>query len=242
MGKDLTWFECSCCNVKSIFNQWSTFEVIWLLFSIALMTIASAIWKSSPYGYIASITGIICVVLVARGSIHNYWFGIINCVFYAYVAYDWKLYGEVMLNLFYFLPMNFVGLYIWGKTKNRITHVRVKVKFLSWINRCSLAIVCSTAIYYYMILLKYMEGNIPLIDSSSTVLSVIAMILMVKCYMEQWILWIIVDVASVIMWFIVVFKQGSNDIGLLIMWIAFLINAIYGCVNWIKMYKTQGAN
>jgi len=59
---------------------------------------------------------------------------------------------------------------------------------------------------------------------------------MAKVYMEQWILWIIVDVVSIIMWAIVVFKQGSNDIGLFIMWSAFLVNAIYGYYNWVKMY------
>lgn len=57
--------------------------------------------------------------------------------------------------------------------------------------------------------------------------------------MEQWILWIVVDVVSIIMWFIVVFQQGSNDIGVLIMWSAYLINAIYGFLNWIAMYRRQ---
>jgi len=220
------------------FNNWNIFEKVWLFVSITLLTIASYLWQSPWYGYVASISGMICVVLAAKGKISNYWWGIINCTFYAYVAYGWQLYGEVMLNAFYFFPMQFVGLYFWNHKDNKDPDNKgsVKVKFLSYYHRIILASVCILSIFGYALFLKYLKGNIPWIDSTSTILSVIAMVLMAKAYMEQWVLWIIVDIVSIIMWAVVVFKQGSNDIGLLIMWISFLINAIYGYYNWTKMY------
>ena len=220
------------------FNDWTIFEKSWLIISVLLLTIASIMWESPWYGYVASISGMICVVLAAKGKISNYLFGIVNCVFYAYVAYGWQLYGEVMLNMIYFLPMQFVGLYLWNKKENKSAD-GIKVKFLSNKNRLIGLFGSIVCIIGYKIFLEKIGGNLTWVDSTSTVLSVIAMILMAKLYMEQWVLWIVVDIVSVIMWFIVIFDQGSNDIGVLIMWIAFLINAGYGFFNWIKIHKIQ---
>jgi len=230
--------ENTLYSIDNYLKTWTVFEKIWLIVSIALLTWASILWKSPWYGYVASISGIICVVLAAKGKIANYWFGIINCIFYAYVAYSWQLYGEVMLNALYFLPMQFVGLYFWNCKDNKDPEIKgsIKVKFLTNNSRIILSIVCVISVCIYALFLQYLKGNIPWIDATSTVLSIIAMVLMAKVYMEQWILWIIVDVVSIIMWAIVVFKQGSNDIGLFIMWSAFLVNAIYGYYNWVKMY------
>jgi len=101
-------------------------------------------------------------------------------------------------------------------------------------------LISVASIIGYGVVLKMIKGSLPFIDSTSTVLSIIAMILMVRLYMEQWILWIIVDVVSIIMW-VVVLMKGGNDIAILIMWTAYLVNAVYGLVNWIKLYKAQGA-
>lgn len=224
-----------------MFKDWTKFEKCWLIISVTLLIIASYLWKSPWYGFVASITGMVCVVLAAKGRISTYVWGIVNCIFYAYVAYGWQLYGEVMLNMLYFLPMQFVGFYFWNKKEAKDPNIKggVKVKFLTNYDRIGLAILSIISVVLFRTILEIMVGNLTWYDSISTVLSIIAMILLAKAYMEQWILWIVVDIVSIIMWFIVVFKQGSNDIGVLIMWTAFLINAIYGFYNWIKMYNDQ---
>ena len=63
----------------------------------------------------------------------------------------------------------------------------------------------------------------------STVFSIVANILMVLRYREQWALWIIVDVVTVIMWII------AGDFLMTIMWAIYLVNAVYGWVMWTKM-------
>ena len=83
--------------MRKYFEEWTIFEKSWLMISVTLLIIASIMWKSPWYGFVASISGMICVVLAAKGKISNYYFGIVNCIFYAYVAYGWQLYGEVML-------------------------------------------------------------------------------------------------------------------------------------------------
>ena len=73
----------------------------------------------------------------------------------------------------------------------------------------------------------------------AVVLSVIAQFLMVKRYAERWVLWIVVNGLSIVLWAITLLQSGGNDWSMLVMWTAFLVNSIYGYVNWIKMSKEQ---
>ena len=64
-------------------------------------------------GSVAGIAGVLCVVLVAKGSIWNYLFGIVNVSMYAYISYKAALYGDAALNALYYVPMQFIGWWQW---------------------------------------------------------------------------------------------------------------------------------
>ncbi|MBU4501779.1 MAG: nicotinamide riboside transporter PnuC [Nanoarchaeota archaeon] len=226
-------------HLKNYFKDWNLFEKSWLLiFSIINIYLFFA-WSDTLIGLTASLTGMICVVLVAKGKISNYYFGIINVILYAYIAYQSKYYGEVMLNGFYFLPMQFIGLYYWKKHRNKNkSKDDVKIKLLSFTQRFGWLTISVLGVFFYGLFLKYLGGTLPFVDSTSTILSVIAMILMVKRVLEQWILWIAIDVVSIYMWFYIL-TQGGNEISMLIMWSAYLVNAVYGFYNWSKMAKND---
>ena len=225
--------------VKKYFGDWNGFEKIWL-FAFTLINIYLFFaWEDSVIGLITSLTGMICVVLVAKGKISNYYFGIVNVLLYAYIAYQSQYYGEVMLNALYFLPMQFVGLYYWRKHSNKKKGKDdVGVKHLDKRERFIWGMLSVVGVVAYGVFLKYLGGTLPFIDSASTVLSVIAMILMVKRVSEQWLLWIAIDVVSIYMWFYVL-MQGGNDVSMLVMWSAYLVNAIYGYYNWKKLEAKQ---
>ena len=228
-------FKC----IKNYAKDWSLFEKCWLLTFTSVNIYLFFAWNDTLVGLIASLTGMMCVVLVAKGKISNYYFGIVNVVLYAYVAYQSNYYGEVMLNLLYFLPIQFVGLYYWRKNANKektkddvlVTHLEFNEK-LFWM------IISILGIFLYGVFLRYLGGTLPFVDSTSTILSIIAMILMIKRVTEQWILWITIDVVSIYMWVYILF-QGGNDISMLIMWTAYLVNAMYGYYNWRKLEKIQ---
>lgn len=61
------------------------------------------------------LTGILCVIFAAKGNILTYGFGIINSLGYAYTAYHNGLYGEVGLNILFYIPMNIVGFFMWKR-------------------------------------------------------------------------------------------------------------------------------
>lgn len=220
------------------FKDWTLFEKSWLVIFTLIEFYLFYAWNDSVIGLVTMLTGIWCVVLVAKGKRFNYYPGIVNVVLYAYISYQSKLYGEVMLNALYFLPAQFYGLWLWGKNMAD-SNGNVKVKMMSYKNRAALIVLSAISVYLYGLVLRYLEGNFPFVDSASTVLSVIAMLLMCFRYGEQWILWIFVDVVSVVMW-VGIYLQDGDGVSMIVMWSAYLINAVYGQYNWYAMHKKQG--
>lgn len=203
-----------------------------MLVATAVILSVSVYWKDSIVATFAALTGIWCVILTGKGKLSSFWFGSINTVLYAIIAWEAKYWGEVMLNLIYYVPMNFVGLYMWSKNMNKETEevVKKRLPLKKSIMSYGLVIVGTLG---YGLFLKVMNGTLPFVDSMSTVFSVFAQFLCVKRYMEQWVLWVIVDVVTVIMW-IYAFVNGTGDMATVLMWSIYLINAIFMLIKWKK--------
>lgn len=103
-----------------------------------------------------------------------------------------------------------------------------------------LAIISAAGVLGYSYILKLLGGNLPIVDSMSTVFSVIAQILMIKRFTEQWVIWIIVDIVSVIMW-IATFFNGGESVAVLMMWSVYLANAVIMFVKWLKESKQDAS-
>lgn len=222
-----------------LLKDWTLFEKIWLVLFLGVNIYLFIAWQDSLIGLIASISGMLCVVLVAKGKISNYYFGIIQTGTYAYIAFTYGLYGEVMLNGLFYFPVQFIGIYLWSKnkTKNSKLGEDIVVNKLSKKGWAIVVISLVGGISLYGLFLKYIGGNSVWIDSSTTILSVVAQIMMLKRFVEQWLLWILVNILSITMWLTVLITTGGNDFSMLVMWSAFLVNSIYGFYNWNKLYR-----
>lgn len=187
-------------------------------------------------GLISSITGIICVVMTAKGHISCYYFGLINILTYIVIAYEAKLLGEVILNGAYYLPLQFIGYYLWNKNLNSKTNL-VKTKGMSVKSILLLIMTSIIGTIGYSYILEYLGSKQSMANAMASALSLIAMYLSVKRYKEQWILWILVNLVSLYMWVIALANNEVNSILMIIMWTFYLINAIYGYLNWDRMTK-----
>lgn len=224
-------------SIKKEFTGWKKWQIFWMIFANAMIMGISIYQGDTVLGIAASVTGVICVILCGMGKVSNYFFGTINVILYAIVAYKAKYYGDVMLNLFYYFPTNILGWIVWKKHMDKESNAVYKRR-MTWKQDLLLLVISVVGIWGYGYILKLMGGNLPLVDSMSTVLSVIAQILMIKRFMEQWIIWIVVDVVSVIMWVAALFTEGSS-IAVLLMWSVYLANAIIMFVKWLKESKNQ---
>lgn len=222
--------------IKEELSGWKKWEVFWLSVATITIVLLSLYWKESLVGIISATTGVICVVLTGKGKRSAFVFGTINTILYAYISYKVHFYGETMLNALYYLPMQFYGIYVWNKHINSETNEVIK-KQMTKKNLVILAgvILLLTLIYGYI--LTIINGNLAYIDSFSTVISVVAMIISIRRYAEQWILWIVVNCVTIFMWGYAFFVQDAESIATLLMWCIYLINAIIMYIKWKKEAK-----
>ncbi|MBO7305787.1 MAG: nicotinamide mononucleotide transporter [Bacteroidales bacterium] len=188
-------------------------------------------------GIIAGIAGIINVVLCAKGNIINYVFGFINTSLYAYISFKSQLYGDFALNALYYVPMQFVGWYNWRKRISPQNSVQVIGRRLSWRARAIWGSVTLLATAASAVILAKVGDPYPVKDSITTVVSIIAMALMVKSYMEQWVLWLLVNIVSVIIWLQFTIAQEPHSAPMLIMWLFFTANSYNGFITWLKISR-----
>ena len=228
------------------FSKWTPFEKILLLANILISFLFFGLEKDfggyAWIGLVSSISNVICVIYVAKRSIFNYYWGTLGVITYAIIAYHYANTGEWMLNALYYLPMQFVGLYAWNRSVDQKTFQasgEVLAKRMSLKNALKVYALTAAGIlaYAYVISLPSVQTVLYgaptpnhfakfLVDSATTIISVVAMILMVKRYQEQWTLWIVVNIFSIILW-IITFNPM-----MIIQWTAFLINSIYGYIKW----------
>jgi nicotinamide mononucleotide transporter len=221
------------------FSDWNKFERIWLISFFLINIYLFFAWHDTLVGLVASLTGMFCVVLTAKGKISSFYWGLVNILTYSYVAFSSRYYGDVMLNMGYFLPMTFVGIYFWrNNTKKDKETKRVLVRHLSWTHKFYWLICSIAAIIALGLFLKFLHGTLPFVDSTTTIFSIAATILLTKRYSDQWFYWILVDVFSIVMW-LYIFLRDGNQVSMLVMWTAYLVNAAYGYYNWIKMEREQ---
>lgn len=214
---------------------WNIYEIIWLLLFSTVAIILTVIWKDTIFGLSVFISGVLCVVLAAKGNIWTYIFGMYNSFGYAYLAYTNGLFGEMGLNLFFFVPMNIIGFVIW---RMRMTENIVEMRGLNIKGKLLTTIVCLSGTISLGFAISLIPGqNTPYIDATTNVLSIVATVLMVWRYKEQWLLYIVLNIFTIIMWSIRTMAGSSDGAMMIVMWSAYLINAVYGYYNWNKGSK-----
>ncbi|HOY19121.1 MAG TPA: nicotinamide riboside transporter PnuC [Haliscomenobacter sp.] len=215
--------------------RWNIYEISWLLVFSSIALVLSILWKNSLFDFSVFLSGVLCVVLAAKGHIWTYGFGMYNSFAYAYLAYTNGLYGEMGLNLFFFVPMNIVGYLLW-KPKLDGTYVRMRALIWRQTLLTVLANLLGIAIMGYF-LAKIPGQNTPYIDATTNVLSIVATILMVFRYREQWLLYILLNIFTVLMWSIRTAEGSPEGPLMIVMWSAYLINAGYGYYTWNRGAK-----
>lgn len=223
----------SAFKLKTITQDLSTLGKVntsILTLMVLTMVSLSLYWQDTLVGTLAGVTGVICVFLVNMKKLSNFFWGTINAVLYGYVAYTSLYYGDTMLNWVFYLPIQFIGAYYWS---NNMIGSETKTNKVSTSTLLKLTAITIITCSIYSQVLSSLGGNLSTLDSITTVLSILATYLMVKGYREQWLCWIAVNIISIYMWSVNFLDTGLGY-GVLIMWIMFLLNSLYGTYNWFK--------
>ena len=216
---------------------WRTTEVLWLAFSLSSIISLSIYWGDTTMGITAAATGMMYTILAGKGKPSCFLFGLINTPLYAWIAFNAGYYGDLSLNIYYFIMM-FPGLAAWLHHRSSIPESGIVRTRLSNKGRLRLFAACAVGILALWGILHLINGNRPFCDAATNILSIAAMLLTVRRAIEEWVLWIIVNSVEVFMWW-KAWCAGEGSISVLLMWLLFLANGIYLLSLWMRMECKQ---
>lgn len=221
---------------NEFWNGYNWFERIFMLVMVLLQIIMYCIVPDTLIGMICGIAGVICVVLTAKGKISSYLFNFIQMITYMVICWDAKLFLEFGEQVFYFIACIF-GVFLWKKNMKKNddgTEQVIAKKFKPWHWVVTIIVTVITTIILGTFGDVILGSTLPYLDAMTVALAVIAQLLMVWRYREQWAVWIVIDISSLVMFALL--QQWS----MVVMYVAWTINALYGWYNWCKLTKVGG--
>lgn len=221
-----------------------------LLF-IVLVLLQCTVWlfgvtHSHSYDWFGLATGlmnIITVVLVAKGRITNYFWGLIYSAMYMPLAFQSQLFGEVALSAFWVI-MQFVGIIAWlgfmkrDKDVSKNNQDVVTTKYMSTKQWIFVIPVFLVILVIVGLILEQAGSRQPYMDGLTTTISMGAQILQTAKLAESWYAWLLFDIVEIILWGRA--WTGHADpsaFAMLGMNLALTVNAIYGIIQWRKLTK-----
>ena len=198
----------------------------YMFFSLIIVAsvVLTIVFKLNWLTLISCVSSIFYIVFLSDRNLLNFIVGFISSTTYIFVAFQAKIYGEVIFYLIIDLPMIFISYFMWKK--NLESSLRVNAQKMSFKQILITLLISIVAIALYSLFLNFIGGVNCIVDAISTVSSLIATILMAKRYREQWFMWIVVYIVSVVMWIL------TFDLLMLIMSISCLSSSLIGYFNW----------
>ncbi|MFJ2975709.1 nicotinamide riboside transporter PnuC [Kluyvera sp. NPDC087067] len=207
---------------------------------------------------IGTIAGLLCIWLASLEKIVNYLFGLINVTLFAIIFFQIQLYASLLLQLFFFAA-NLYGWYAWSRqTGQNEAELQIRwlplPKALAWLAACVIAIglmtvyidpVFAVLTHIAVSVMQTLGMNVtmpvlqpdafPFWDSCMMVLSIAAMVLMTRKYVENWLLWVVINVISVAIFTL----QGVYAMALEYLILTFI--ALNGSRMWMKSARERGS-
>jgi len=183
------------------------------------------------------------VYLAAKNKILTWPISIIGIILYTFLFFQVRLYSDFIEQIYYFFT-SFWGWWLWTHpkkseskqdskelkvcyTKKNINIIVILFIILSTIGLGYLM----TDIHIIMPTIFTVAASFPYLDAFTTIMSFVATIYLAKRRIENWYLWIIVDIIGIWLYY----QKGVVFISIL--YFAFLINAVMGYLQWTRIYK-----
>lgn len=202
---------------------------------------------------IGTIFGLLCIWYASKEKTINFYFGLINVTLFSIIFFQIQLYGLLLLQVFFFVA-NIYGWFAW--TRSSASGENLKIR---WLSKQKLALTIAFSLIAISLLTIYIDpvffalahftvdflnifgANLavpslqpdayPFWDATMTILSIVAQVLMTRKYVENWILWLVINVISVGLY------AAQGVYALSIQYVILLFIAANGTRYWIEIAK-----
>jgi len=199
----------------------AAFIIFTVIFTIMMPDGHTAMW----FAMLTALLGTISTVMFAQKNIWAYVPSFVFNFMYMYICWESRLWLEFGEYIFYNVTMVY-GVYAWykqlEKDKTHVSPKRLSPK--AWVASIVATIVLTVGFGTFD---KFvLDGAVPYMDALSISFTVIAQILIVTCYREQWFFWFVLDAISIVTFALI------GEWAMVAMYVCWFINTIYGWIEW----------
>lgn len=182
--------------------------------------------------WIAAGFGVVCVWLVVRRSLWNYPFAILSVSLFGFVFWDAKLYSDALLQVF-FVAINLYGWWNWRRT--RAATGEVVVETLAPVEQvAALSGMIGLTLLWGAVMATHTDAAFPYVDAAVAMLSIGAQLLLALRRLENWIVWIAVDVIAIPLFA----SRGLYAAAAL--YAVYLALSVWGLIDWHRAWRRAG--
>ena len=200
-----------------------------------ILTFASSAFLAAHWTEIAgSVLGLIQIWLLVRRSLWNFPLAMASVTLVGITLFEGRLYSEAGLQGFFFV-VNALGWYQWSRVRSGGSAVPVgwmsNAARLRW---AAATIVLSLSLGWIMH--TFTNAALPFADSAVTGASIAAQLLLNNRRIENWVLWVAIDAASIALYL-------TRDLYFLtVLYVAFLVISVIGLREWTRVARPERVN
>lgn len=220
-------------------SYFTTFEKILLFSSILLISVTFFAFRSSDYLTLAaSLIGAISLIFNAKGNPFGQVLMIIFSILYGIISFTFEYYGEMITYLCMTAPMALIALISWLKNPYKGNKSEVKVDRLKKREPLFLFLLSLAVTFIFYFILAYFNTANIIPSTVSVTTSFIAAYLTFRRSPYFALAYASNDIILIILWILATIEDISY-ISVVVCFIVFLVNDLYGFISWLYMEKRQ---
>jgi len=226
--------------MKNFLKSWNLFEKLFLLISLLIIIICFFLGTDKNIlSLVTSILGVITVIFGAKGLV---WAPVVNLLYnivYIILSYTQGFYGEVLIYIFMMTPINIAMIVSWLKNKSKEDENIVEVNKLNkkeYILLFGFTLIVAVGFYF---ILKALNTTALFISTISLIDSFIATYLLYRRCSNYALSYIVNDIILIVLWLYAIRNNGIAYLPMVLSFLVFLVNDIYGLISWKKRERKQ---
>lgn len=241
------------------FNRW--FSAVLMTLMVIAIAVTTVFKLQEPQARtvliltaaLGSVAGVASSVLSANGLIWTFFFGLLDIACCLAVDADNGVWGDFSMHLFYLLPMQLIGIREWRKRGASGGRQEVKARRLTAGQRWAVAGCVAAglaAVYGILLAVQHWTADPAAInrtkvfaDAARTTFNIAGQILMSWAFCEQWYLWILVNIASILLWGSTMLESAASSytVVMFIKYCFYLLNSFNGLRIWLALSRPDRA-
>lgn len=228
--------------MKTLLNYFTKFEIGLWLSSVLIIIATFFIFKDKDYlTLFASIIGATFLILNAKGNPLGQFLTIVFSILYGFISYKFSYYGEMITYLCMSMPMALFSLISWLKNPYKGNKAQVKVNIISKKEIFFMFILTFVVTIIFYFILKYFNTANLLPSTFSVTTSFLAVYLTFRRSPYFALAYAMNDLVLIVLWTMASISDISY-LSVVICFIVFFVNDMYGFISWKRMEKRQKDN